>query len=172
MDSGVVAMLDADYNLQRTYVHPVGGVVWFYVGYYGTERGGRPEHTPDWCYPSNGWDILEQRVVNVGGERRANEFVVRREGSTRLVHFWYQSSRRSGLLGGIDQTLDRLLSRLSSGRADGSLVRLSTPIEDGEVAARQRLISFGQQMEPLLRDHWPTEVVSVAAEGSTGAPAG
>ncbi|MBC8340680.1 MAG: exosortase-associated EpsI family protein, partial [Proteobacteria bacterium] len=53
VESGVAAMLDADFNVQRTYVHPIGDWVWLYIGYYGTERGGRPEHTPWACYPSN-----------------------------------------------------------------------------------------------------------------------
>lgn len=161
VDGGVERMLDADYNLQRAYAHPVGDLVWLYVGYYGTERGGRPEHTPWVCYPSNGWKILRQGVVSTAGvtDWQANELVIEKEGERRLVHFWYQSYRRTGMTGGLDQAVDRVLGRLLEGRADGSLVRLSTPVDgpSAEAAARSRLFAFSRDVLPLLNEHWPTE---------------
>jgi len=36
LDTGVEEILDADFNLQRSYLHPLGDLVWLYVGYYGT----------------------------------------------------------------------------------------------------------------------------------------
>jgi EpsI family protein len=161
VDGGVERMLAADYNLQRVYTHPVGDLVWLYVGYYGTERGGRPEHTPWVCYPSNGWKILRQSVVSTPGlaDWRANELVIEKDGERRLVHFWYQSYRRTGMIGGFDQAVDRVLGRLLEGRADGSLVRLSTPVAgpSDDAAARSRLFAFSRDILPQLRDHWPTE---------------
>ncbi len=162
IETGIAEMLDADFNIQRVYQHPIGGILWLYVGYYGTERGGRPEHTPWVCYPSNGWKIVRQSVVEIGGAEnlRANEIVVERNGETRLVHFWYQSYRRAGMLGDFDQALERLHNRVLDGRADGSLVRLSTPIEGplSEPGARTRLMQFAREIAPLLREHWPDEV--------------
>ena len=161
MRSGVERMLDADFNVQRRYVHPLGGVVWLYVGYYGTGRGGHPEHTPWACYPSNGWEIVRRDVVNLGGGqgRRANELVIEKDGERRLVHFWYQSYRRAGMIGGLDQAFDRLLNRILDGRADGSLIRLSTRVDrrESEAAARAYLLSFSREIVPLLREHWPEE---------------
>jgi hypothetical protein len=63
------------------------------------------------------------------------------------------------MLGGLDQTFDRFVSRLRYGRADGSLVRLSTPVEPGEAedTARTRLRSFARELLPLLEAHWPEE---------------
>ncbi len=161
IEGKVEAMLDADYNVQRVYHHPIGGLVWFYVGYYGTQRGGRPEHTPWVCYPTNGWDIIEDRIVEVAGADglRVNELLIRNQDEWRLVHFWYQSHRRTGMVGGADQTVERIMSRILDGRADGSLVRLSTPLYDRNerTPARARLISFGREIVPLLREHWPKE---------------
>jgi EpsI family protein len=164
MDSGVEEILDADFNLQRAYVHPLGDLVWLYVGYYGTERGGRPEHTPWHCYPSAGWDIVSHDVVDavdVPGRPliEGNELIVENEFGRRLVIFWYQSSHSSGMLGGLDQALDHFVSRIRIGRADGSLVRLSTPLQRGEEieTARSRLRSFAREIAPLLESHWPTE---------------
>jgi EpsI family protein len=161
VQTDVAEMLDADFNVQRVYQHPIGGFLWLYVGYYGTERGGRPEHTPWVCYPSNGWRIERNEVVKLLDDEvgRVNELLVERDGERRLVHFWYQSSRSSGMLGDFDQAVDRLISRLGSGRADGSLVRISVPLQGpgDEATARLQLIAFGRQVAPLLRVHWPSE---------------
>jgi EpsI family protein len=163
LESAAERMLDADVNLQRAYVAPGSGeVVWMYVGYYGTSRGGRPEHTPAQCYPSSGWVIESERTAAIDSQRdfRTNEWVVVRRGERRLVHFWYQSSRRTGMLGNLSLSIDHLRGRLSDGRADGALVRISTPLAPSEDAARARLIGFAETLEPLLEENWPVEVAS------------
>ena len=162
IESDVAEMLDADFQVQRVYHHPMVGIVWFYVGYYGTERGGRPEHTPWVCYPSNGWEIERSQVVETHNDlvTQVTELLVERDGERRLVHFWYQSDRSTGMLGDLDQAIDRLINRVSHGRADGSLVRLSIPLRDAgsEATARGQLIGFGREMAPALKKHWPTEL--------------
>lgn len=160
LDEAVEAELRADLNLQRVYTGPGAAPIWLYIGYYGTDRGGRPEHTPRGCYPGAGWRIERTRVLAVSPERglRANEYVLERDGERRLVLFWYRSHRSTGLLGGLDQSLDRIVGRLGHGRADGALIRISTPMPaGGEVQARGRLMSFASQLDPLLDEHWPVE---------------
>jgi len=163
LETTVEAELRADTNVQRAYVHPSGGVVWLYIGYYGTARGGRPEHTPRGCYTGAGWSIEEARVLSIGpgSALRVNEYRVERDGEQHLVHFWYRSHRRTGILGGLDQNVDRLLGRLLDGRADGALIRISTPLPRGgdgdEIAARSRLFAFATQLDPLVGKLWPVE---------------
>ena len=160
LDEAVETELRADLNLQRSYYGPVNAPVWLYIGYYGTDRGGRPEHTPRGCYPGAGWAIEETQVLDVapGTSLRANEYLLEREGERRLVLFWYRSHRRTGMLGGFDQNVDRIVGRLGHGRADGALVRVSTPVHPGgEVEARGRLMAFASDLDPLLGEHWPTE---------------
>jgi EpsI family protein len=160
MDSAVEAELGAEVNLQRAYVHPTRDVIWLYVGYYGTGRGGRPEHTPRGCYTGAGWSIVDQRTLDVDreGRLRVNEFLVERQGERRLVHFWFRSHRRTGMLGGIDQNIDRLLGRLLDRRADGALVRLSSPVGESDVVpTRSRLLAFASRLDPLLAERWPRE---------------
>ncbi len=55
----VESMLRADFNVQRAFLHPLGDVVWLYIGYYGTDRGGTPEHTPPQCYRAHGWSLSD-----------------------------------------------------------------------------------------------------------------
>jgi EpsI family protein len=164
LEGSVESMLRADANLQRIYTDATGEKVSLYVGYYGTERGGRPEHTPEVCYRSQGWDVLERRVLDVpeaSGLRVKDYLVESRAGRRDLVVFWFRSHRRSGLLGGLDQSLDRLLGRLLDGRADGSLVRISTPVRPGEeTAARGTLLDFARAVDVQLGAHWPAERAS------------
>jgi EpsI family protein len=161
MTDKVSQMLEADVNIQRAYLHEIGGFIWFYFGYYGTERGGEPVHTPPYCYKSQGWTILESNVVPLGSDTLfANELVVERAGEKRLVRFWYQSYNQSGMLSKTDRVLARMEGLLLDGRSDGSLVRVSTPLLDrAEVPqARARLNSFVREMAPHLTRQWPTEV--------------
>jgi len=160
MPAAVEDVLEADFNIQRTYYGPAPAPVWLYVGYYGTARGGRPEHIPRGCYTGAGWTIERARVLDVDPDSglRVNEYRLARAGEQRLVHFWFRSHLRTGMIGGLDQNFDRIVGRLFHGRADGALVRVSTPIlSDGEILARGRLMAFAASLDPLLGQHWPTE---------------
>ena len=152
-------MLRADFNVQRAYQHSLGDTIWLYVGYYGTARGGRPEHTPWVCYPAAGWAIESAREVTLdpASGLRANELVVGSEGERRLVLFWYRSEERTGITGGVALSLSHLRDRLLRGRADIALVRVSTPIDGDETAARSQLVGFAAEIDRQLAAHWPRE---------------
>lgn len=160
LEDEVADMLRADVNVQRAYRHSRGELLWLYVGYYGTARGGRPEHTPWVCYPAAGWSIDAARKTLVDPETDlwANELVVESEGERRLVLFWYRSGTRTGLTGGLALSLSHLRDRVLRGRADGALVRVSTPIEDGDAAAARALLAgFAAGIDRQIADHWPAE---------------
>jgi len=157
---GEEAMLRADFNLQRRYRKPLSQPIWLYVGYYGTDRGGHPEHTPDVCYPANGWRTVHQATITIDPPRglRAHEFVAEQTDVQELVLYWYRSGHRTGILGSLGQAADRVRGRLLEGRADGALVRISTRFTDhDEVAARGQLLEFATALDPLLEAHWPVE---------------
>jgi EpsI family protein len=161
LESAVESILRADFNVQRVYFHTSAAApIWLYLGYYGTDRGGRPEHVPRGCYTGAGWDIESARVVDAGDGTgwRTNEYRVAKGGERQLVHFWYRSSRRTGMMGGIDQRLDQILGRVESGRADGALIRISTTLpSEGESEARAELFAFGRELDHQLAEHWPIE---------------
>lgn len=161
LESTVESILRADFNVQRVYVHPTGSRIGVYIGYYGTERGGRPEHTPWVCYPNAGWKIAAHRRLTVDEPRglRVNELVVEKDGQRALVHFWYRSSNGTGLLDGKDQAWDRFVDRLRHDRSDGALVRLSSALDDGDdlTVVRGRLMGFASRIDVLLDRYWPSE---------------
>ena len=163
ISDAVAEMLRADSQIRRRYQNSDADLVWLYVGYYGTERGGRPEHTPWACYPSAGWVILsaiEMPAVGASSEGlggKLNEIVVEQGGERRLVHFWYQTHRTKNIATETGLTIDHVLGLLSpTGRADGALVRLSTPMEQSGIEpARRRLRNFAMALAPALSEHWP-----------------
>ena len=158
VESTVESILQADYNVQRRYRHEFGDVVWVYFGYYGTERGGTPEHTPRVCFKAQGWEIEDHDLIEVTDELRVNELVVSLGGERHLVHYWFRSFRKTGLRGAVDQMLDRMVGRLFHDRADGSLVRVSTRIENGDRdSARSLLLAFDGSFDAVLAAHWPRE---------------
>jgi EpsI family protein len=162
IEDDVTELLDADFNLQRIYEAPLGEFVWLYIGYYGTDRGGHTPHTPWVCYPSAGWEIVASDTLALGTipERRVNELVVELGDDRRLVHFWYRSHRATGIVSEWGWQVDRMLGRLLDGRADGGLVRVSTPIIEelgGIERSRALLRAFGTEADALLERHWPEE---------------
>lgn len=170
----VEEMLRADHNLQREYLHPLGQVVWLYIGYYGTERGGTPEHTPRACYAAHGWEIVEEAelVVDPATGQTAKEYLVELRGQQQLVLYWYRSFRSTGMLSTLSLSLDHALGKLVGGRGDGALVRLSTPlIGSDRASARSVLLSFARVLEPALGPIWPQETSPRVGEaGSKGSP--
>jgi EpsI family protein len=161
VEGAVEEMLRADFNLQRRYREAAGHDLWVYVGYYGTARGGRPEHTPRACYEAHGWQIRERRVLSAPGETglHVNEYVVERDGMRQLVHFWFRSARATGLLSEWDRALDQIQGRLRGERADGSLVRVSTPLAQRDLEVeRSRMLRFAERLDEQLGAHWPREL--------------
>ena len=165
IDQAVSDMLAADHNVQRAYLHPLGYLIFVYVGYYGTERGGTPEHTPDICYPAQGWQIVESMIQRAGGEGGFDlrEFVVEQAGERRLVHYWYRTGSQSGLTSVVGLRLRHVVDRMTENRGDGALVRLSTPLGSSDiVSARTRLFSMDRVVEDALVGLWPNDSQSVA----------
>ena len=165
IDEAVSDMLAADHNVQRAYLHPLGYQIFVYVGYYGTERGGTPEHTPDICYPAQGWQIVESMIQRAGGQGGFDlrEFVVEQAGERRLVHYWYRTGSQSGLTSVVGLRLRHVVDRMTENRGDGALVRLSTPLGSSDIAsARTRLFSMDRVVEEALVGLWPNDSQSVA----------
>ncbi len=160
MDQAVSEMLRADANVQRAYFHPQGYSVFVYVGYYGTERGGVPEHTPDICYPAQGWAILSEERLRVGGDDGlwVRELVVAKDEERRLVHYWYRTKETSGITSTLALQLNQFWGRLSANRGDGALVRISTAVLGEDlIGARSKLLAFDEPVDDALADLWPRE---------------
>jgi EpsI family protein len=125
-----------------------------FVAFYAQQRAGESMHSPKYCLPGAGWEIVESgRVfVPVGArQEEVNKFVVQKNRERTVVLYWYQSRRRivaSEYAGKMFLVRDALFD----GSTAGSIVRLTAPDRPGsleeEVAFASRLIP---QIERCLR---------------------
>lgn len=152
MDEAVSEMLAADHNVQRAYFHDQGYAVFVYIGYYGTARGGTPEHTPDVCYPAQGWEVVEAGAQSIGGAKglAVQELLVEKAGERRLVHFWYRTSHSTGIASVLGLRMQHFWGRIARNRGDGALIRLSTRVDGDVSGARSRLLGMVVAVEAEL----------------------
>ncbi len=146
--------LDADDTLVREYRRPDEAPVWFVIIYHENERYGA--HDPMVCYRAQGWDIDESGVFTIDrpdGSFDANWALVREAGRERLAAYWWYTA---GDLATADR--DRFLARMAlAGIREnvtfGAFVRVSTPVENGDIEGALALIKeFSEEAQPRLSE--------------------
>lgn len=146
----------ADYTVDQR--HSIN----FYVAWYDSQQAGRSAHSPRSCLPGGGWhiDSIRRTVVpdvSVAGQPLAVNRVLIEAGEQRqLVYYWFQQRGRV-------VTNEYMVKwylfwdSLTKHRSDGALVRLITPIANGEsiAAAEAQLASFARAAVPKLPPYVP-----------------
>jgi EpsI family protein len=135
-----------DYT-NRVYSQSGGVPVGLYIGYYGSQKTGDTIHSPKNCLPGAGWQPIKsgEATLTIAGPRKivVNEYVIQQDLDKELVFYWYQGRGRviaSEYAGKFWMVADAITRK----RTDGALVRLLTPMNDGEERAFARLSSFAQ----------------------------
>ena len=160
-EESVYAVLNADANLLRIYRSPVNEAITLYIGYYGTAKGGRASHLPQYCYTGQGWSIEKWDFVSLdslsAGRHRINRMIVKKGVERQLVYFWFQSEA-TVMATGWDQNWYKFHHRLLYNRNDGAFVRVSMnlpPGEEQQIELKARL--FSQAVMMLVPTFWPEE---------------
>lgn len=142
----------SDYT-NRVYVETANAPLSVYIGYYSTQRTGDTIHSPKNCLPGSGWDPVRSGYATVpvqgGHEIVVNEYVIQQDQDRELVFYWYQGRGRV-IASEYSGKFWMIADSISRNRTDGSLVRLITTMNDGELQARARLMSFTQLLFPPL----------------------
>jgi EpsI family protein len=130
-----------------------------YVGFYGDLATILEVHTPELCYPAQGWNIASTRKsaggLFRGGKIAASEIVADKSGDRRLVTWWYNAGSRP-FETRIRYVYAMLALSTITGRTDGSIVRLETPVEmNDEAGAHARIEEFRQYFLPALDQALP-----------------
>jgi EpsI family protein len=136
----------SDTRLLRVYRKGDGPPVILYVGFFGELATILDVHTPELCYPAEGWEILRSGKSSAGSFRgrqiQAKEILVDKAGNRRLVVWWYNAGSRP-IETRIRHVYAMLAMSVITGRTDGSMIRLETPVgSDGEAAAEKRVGEF------------------------------
>lgn len=163
-DESIYKELRADENFSRMYTRADGQKINLYIGYYGTKRGGHPEHVPTGCYPGSGWGIDAIDPLSIASSDGAQEIVVNNlmavkgESSENML-YWLQNFRGTVVNTGWKQNIEKMKTRLLYNRNDGAFIRITAPIRNTreETVAIEK--SFAADLLPLLAEHWPKEEV-------------
>lgn len=134
-----------------------------YIGYHERQTRDRDSgkataiHPPEHCLPGSGWDVIESSIVPIdagqGGE--AKRLVIAKGNERALVYFWYHS-RGHVIARNHEKIMWIFLDRARHGRTDGSLVRFTIPIRNGDVeAAEGQFQELVSRVTPLLSDYVP-----------------
>jgi EpsI family protein len=142
----------SDYT-NRIYFNPQVGLAQLYVGYYASQRTGDTIHSPKNCLPGAGWDPVQSGYIKIsipgGRQIVVNEYVIQQGSDKQLVFYWYQGRGRV-IASEYSGKFWMVADAISRNRTDGALVRVVTPMNDGEVQPRARLVSFTQLLFPQL----------------------
>lgn len=159
----IIDTLKLDDYLLADYVHrDVPGPVNLYIAWYDTQSKGQSVHSPSSCIPGGGWIIEDLRTITAGGIElhgqalKVNRVDIRKGSDHQLVYYWFQ--QRGRII--TNEYLAKwylFLDGLMLNRTDGSLVRLTTAVSEGESLheADERLIAFARSVTPLLAAYIP-----------------
>src|ERR1700683_5084856 len=121
--------------------------VQLYVGYYASQKTGDTIHSPKNCLPGAGWDPVHSGYakISIPGGRQivVNEYVIQQGLDRELVFYWYQDRGRV-IASEYSAKFWMVADAISRNRTDGALVRLVTPLNDGEGDGHPRLVELTQ----------------------------
>jgi EpsI family protein len=126
-----------------------------YIAYFPTQKAGDTIHSPNHCLPGAGWVPTSREVVRLtrpdGSSFPVNRYVVAKTGERQLVLYWFQAHGRA-VASDYWAKYYLVSDSVRMNRSDGALVRLMTPMLDGESpdAAQARMMKLGSQFLPLL----------------------
>ncbi len=131
-----------------------------YIPFFPTQKAGDTIHSPDHCLLGAGWFPLSRERIQLrrpdGSSVPVNRYVVSKMGERQLVLYWFQAHGR--VVASEWAAKYYLISdSIRMNRSDGGMVRLMTPMLEGESAdaAQARMMKLGSQLLPLLDRYIP-----------------
>ena len=162
MEQRFIDTLDLSDYIIVDYQNGTGKGVNFYTAYYESQRKGESIHSPTTCLPGSGWIYNQAGSARVpvssagNGSMPVNRAFMEKSGYQQLSYYWFPKRGRI-LTNAYQLKLYTFWDALTSRRTDGALVRLITPVYEGEELsdAEKRLISFTRDIVPVLEEHIP-----------------
>jgi exosortase D (VPLPA-CTERM-specific) len=131
-----------------------------YIPFLPSQSAGDTIHSPDHCLRGAGWDPMSREVVLLslpdGSSIPVNRYMVSRTGKRQLVLYWFQAHGRVVASEWLAKYY-LISDSIRTNRSDGGMVRLMTPMLEGESpdAAQARIMMLGSQVLPLLDNYIP-----------------
>ncbi len=131
-----------------------------FIAYFPTQKTGDTIHSPNHCLPGAGWIPTSREIVSIarpdGSSFPAKRYVVAKSSDRQLVLYWYQAHGRE-VASEYWAKYYLVADSIRMNRSDGALVRLMTPMLDGESPdeAQARIMKLGTHFLPLLDTYIP-----------------
>ncbi|MEO0831627.1 MAG: exosortase C-terminal domain/associated protein EpsI, partial [Pseudomonadota bacterium] len=140
-------------TLQRAASEPT--VEFFSAWYADQSQGG--VHSPEICLPGGGWEIawLERSDLTaaMGSDVpfNVNRAIIQKGETRMMVYYWFDQKGRN-IAWDMAAKYWLLVDGVRTGRTDGALVRLTTPIhpDETDAAADARLMDVLRSVDPAL----------------------
>jgi EpsI family protein len=147
----IVQVLGVSDYTSRVYFEQADAPIQLYIGYYVSQKTGDTIHSPKNCLPGSGWDPIKSGYTMIpisGGQNIAvNEYVIQKDQEKQLVFYWYQGRGRV-IASEYSGKFWMIMDAITRNRTDGALVRVITPMNDGEAKAYARLLGFTRVLFP------------------------
>ncbi len=140
LDAGIAAVLGADDYHSVRFARPGNEptVDLFMAWYNDQSQGG--VHSPEICLPGGGWEIawLERsdmtEAMNWDSPFQINRAIIQKGQTRMMVYYWFDQKGRK-IAWDFAAKYWLMIDGIATGRTDGALVRLTTPIRPNETDA-------------------------------------
>ncbi|MFH0771231.1 MAG: exosortase C-terminal domain/associated protein EpsI [Candidatus Omnitrophota bacterium] len=152
VDSRVYDILATDKVLLREYSNVKNEKIWFAVVYGEQKR--QSFHPPEYCYLGSGnAELLDKRRIAIKLDEKSfmdvNELTFLLGDKKQLVLYWFSAGDKM-TPSYYKQQIYFVLNQLRLGGAGGTLVRISTSLEDGKDSALRRSEDFIREAVKIL----------------------
>jgi exosortase D (VPLPA-CTERM-specific) len=161
LDEDTLDILGHPEYVMRDYVNASHSqLINLYVVYFPSQKAGDTIHSPEHCLPGAGWIPTSREVIQLarpdGSSIPVNRYVVSQALDRQLVLYWFQAHGRV-VASEWAAKYYLIADSIHMHRSDGGMVRLMTPMLDGETpdAAQARVMKLGSQFLPLLDNYIP-----------------
>ena len=167
LDPEIEAVLGADDYYSVTFQSPEHRLpVSLFIAYYSKQTEGAGIHSPEVCVPGGGWEmstIQRKEIELINAEAKAtlgtipvNRAMIQKGLNKQIVYYWFEGRGRKMTNDYIAKAFT-LFDALTMGRTDGALVRLLTPVRQGESEeeAEERLRLFLDKFIDVMPQYIP-----------------
>ena len=147
--------------MERMYTRSVAEPpVDLFLAYISNQKAGNTIHSPQHCLPGSGWMLVKSKRIKLPtpkeGEITVNCYLISKGLQREVVLYWYQSQGRA-VANEYASRLYLVVDTIRSGRTDGGIVRLITPLaeEESTESGLRRVARFAWFLTPLLEKYIP-----------------
>ena len=152
LDPEVARVLAADQYVHRYYAGPDGRPIEMDIAYYAQPQVGGTAHSPLNCLPGNGWTMstpVVREIRTAAGAWSVREITVSRGNARWAMTYWFQGRQRVEA----DEFAARwhlFTDALRRRPSDTAMVRVMTPLTDGDTGVHDVLAAFSGNLIPQV----------------------